>query len=441
MDGNNTKAGAPSGTMTLTDNSTGKSWDFPVLQGSVGPKVIDVRTLYAKSGHFTYDPGFMATAACRSSITYIDGDEGVLMYRGYPIQELAAKSDFLEVAYLLLNGELPSADQKTQFVHDITHHTMVHEQITTFFRGFRRDAHPMAVLCGVVGALSAFYHDSTDINDPYQRMVASHRLIAKLPTIGAMAYKYAHGQPFIYPKNSLGYAENFLHMTFAVPCEEYVVSPTLAKAMDRIFILHADHEQNASTATVRNAGSSGANPFACIAAGIASLWGPAHGGANEAVLKMLAKIGSSKGIPEFISQVKDKHNHEILFGFGHRVYKNYDPRAHVLRESCHEVLTELGIKDDPLLDLAMELERIALHDDYFISRKLYPNVDFYSGIILKAMGFPTSMFTVLFAIARTVGWIAQWTEMIEDPDTKIGRPRQLFTGSDLRHYVPIKERR
>jgi citrate synthase len=440
MDGNNAKVGAPSGTMTLTDNASGKSWDFPVLQGSVGPKVIDVRTLYAKTGHFTYDPGFMATAACRSSITYIDGDEGVLMYRGYPIQELAAKSDFLEVAYLLLNGELPTADQKTKFVSDITHHTMVHEQITTFFRGFRRDAHPMAVLCGVVGALSAFYHDSTDINDPYQRMVASHRLIAKLPTIGAMAYKYAQGQPFIYPKNALGYAENFLHMTFAVPCEEYQVSPTLAKAMDRIFILHADHEQNASTATVRNAGSSGANPFACIAAGIASLWGPAHGGANEAVLKMLAKIGGPKGIPEFISQVKDKHNHEILFGFGHRVYKNYDPRAHVLRDSCHEVLNELGIKDDPLLDLAMELERIALSDEYFISRKLYPNVDFYSGIILKAMGFPTSMFTVLFAIARTVGWIAQWTEMIEDADTKIGRPRQLFTGSDLRHYVAINER-
>jgi len=440
MDGNNTKVGAPTGTMTLTDNSTGKSIDLPVLSGSVGPKVIDVRSLYAKTGYFTYDPGFMATAACRSSITYIDGDEGVLMYRGYPIQELAAKSDFLEVAYLLLNGELPTADQKTAFVTDITHHTMVHEQIATFFRGFRRDAHPMAVLCGVVGALSAFYHDSTDINDPYQRMVASHRLIAKLPTIGAMAYKYAHGQPFMYPKNSLGYAENFLHMTFAVPCEEYQVNPVLAKAMDRIFILHADHEQNASTATVRNAGSSGANPFACIAAGIASLWGPAHGGANEAVLKMLAKIGGPKGIPEFISQVKDKHNHEILFGFGHRVYKNYDPRAAVLRESCHDVLKDLGIKDDPLLDLAMELEHIALNDEYFISRKLYPNVDFYSGIILKAMGFPTSMFTVLFAIARTVGWIAQWTEMIEDADTKIGRPRQLFTGSDLRHYTPITER-
>jgi citrate synthase len=427
--------------MTLTDNATGKSIDLPVISGSIGPKVIDVRSLYQKTGYFTYDPGFMATAACRSSITYIDGDEGILMYRGYPIEELAAKSDFLEVAYLLLNGDLPTGDQRTQFVSDITHHTMVHEQITTFFRGFRRDAHPMAVLCGVVGALSAFYHDSTDINDPYQRMVASHRLIAKLPTIGAMAYKYSLGQPFIYPKNSLGYAENFLRMTFAVPCEEYEVNPILAKAMDRIFILHADHEQNASTATVRNAGSSGANPFACIAAGIASLWGPAHGGANEAVLKMLAKIGGPKGIPEFISQVKDKGNHEILFGFGHRVYKNYDPRAHVLRESCHDVLTELGIQNDPLLDLAMELEKIALSDDYFISRKLYPNVDFYSGIILKAMGFPTSMFTVLFAIARTVGWIAQWTEMLEDAEAKLMRPRQLFTGADRRPYVDIGKRR
>ncbi len=440
MDGDNTKVAASSGTMTLTDNETGKSVELPVLNGSVGPKVIDVRSLYARTGYFTYDPGFMATAACRSSITYIDGDEGVLMYRGYPIEELAAKSDFLEVAYLLLNGELPNVPQKAQFVHDITNHTMVHEQISFFFRGFRRDAHPMAVLCGVVGALSAFYHDSTDINDPYQRMVASHRLIAKLPTIGAMAYKYSLGQPFVHPKNSLGYAENFLRMTFAVPTEDYEVNPVLARAMDRIFILHADHEQNASTATVRNAGSSGANPFACIAAGIASLWGPAHGGANEAVLKMLAKIGDQSGIPEFISQVKDKHNHEILFGFGHRVYKNYDPRAHVLRNSCHEVLNELGIKDDPLLDLAMELEKIALNDEYFISRKLYPNVDFYSGIILKAMGFPTSMFTVLFAIARTVGWIAQWTEMIEDPDTKIGRPRQLFTGSPERHYLSINER-
>jgi citrate synthase len=440
MDGNTTNVGAVSGSMTLTDNATGKSIELPVIEGSIGPKVIDVRKLYAQTGYFTYDPGFMATAACRSNITYIDGDQGVLLYRGYPIEQLAEKSDFLEVAYLLLNGQLPTGAQKTQFVSDITHHTMVHEQISTFFRGFRRDAHPMAVLCGVVGALSAFYHDSTDINDPYQRMVASHRLIAKLPTIGAMAYKYAHGQPFIYPKNALGYAENFLHMTFAVPCEEYKVSPVLARAMDRIFILHADHEQNASTATVRNAGSSGANPFACIAAGIASLWGPAHGGANEAVLKMLARIGDKKNIPAFIKHVKDKNEHEIQYGFGHRVYKNYDPRARVLRESCHEVLNELGIKDEPLLELAMELEKISLEDDYFISRKLYPNVDFYSGIILKAMGFPTSMFTVLFAIARTVGWIAQWTEMIEDPDMKIGRPRQLFTGSTERDYVPVAAR-
>jgi citrate synthase len=441
MDGNNTNVMAPAGTVTLTDNATGKSFELPVIEGSIGPKVIDVRKLYGQTGYFTYDPGFMATAACRSSITYIDGDEGILLYRGYPIQELAAKSDFMEVSYLLLYGELPTPKQKEQFVYDIIHHTMVHEQLSTFYRGFRRDAHPMAVLCGVTGALSAFYHDSTDIHDPYQRMVASYRLIAKMPTMAAMAFKYSLGQPFIYPNNSLGYAENFLHMCFAVPCEEYKVSPTLAKAMDQIFILHADHEQNASTATVRNAGSSGANPFACIAAGIASLWGPAHGGANEAVLKMLGKIGDMKNIPDFIKQVKDKNDHEILFGFGHRVYKNYDPRAHVLRESCHEVLDELGIKDEPLLDLAMELEKIALNDEYFITRKLYPNVDFYSGIILKAMGFPTSMFTVLFAVARTVGWIAQWTEMIEDPDMKIGRPRQLFTGAPERHYVAIGERR
>ena len=440
MDGNNTNGGVVSGSMTLTDNATGKSVELPVIEGSIGPKVIDVRKLYAQTGYFTYDPGFMATAACRSSITYIDGDEGVLLYRGYPIEELAAKSDFMEVSYLLLYGELPTAQQRDQFVYDITHHTMVHEQLTRFFSGFRRDAHPMAVMCGVVGALSAFYHDSTDIHDPYQRMVASYRLIAKMPTIAAMAFKYSSGQPFIYPRNSLGYAENFLHMAFAVPCEEMTVSPTLAQAMDRIFILHADHEQNASTATVRNAGSSGANPFACIAAGIASLWGPAHGGANEAVLKMLARIGDKSKIPEFIKHVKNKNEHEIQYGFGHRVYKNYDPRARVLRDSCHAVLDELGIHD-PLLDLAMELEKISLSDDYFISRKLYPNVDFYSGIILKAMGFPTSMFTVLFAIARTVGWVAQWTEMIEDPDMKIGRPRQLFTGPTERHYVPVGERR
>src|SRR5580658_9550789 len=422
-------------TVTLIDNSTGKQVTLPLISGTVGPKVIDIRKLYAETGYFTFDPGYTSTGSCESAITYIDGDEGVLLYRGYPIEQLAEHSDFMEVCYLLLNGELPTPVEKSKFERDITLHTMVHEQISTFYRGFRRDAHPMAVMCGVVGALSAFYHDSTDIHDPHQRKVASYRLIAKMPTIAAMAYKYSLGQPFMFPRNDLKYAENFLHMTFAVPCEEYKVSPTLAKAMDRIFILHADHEQNASTATVRNAGSSGANPFACIAAGIASLWGPAHGGANEAVLKMLARIGDKKNIPGFIAHVKNKNEHEVQYGFGHRVYKNYDPRARVMRETCHEVLDELGIKDDPLLDLAMELEKISLNDDYFISRKLYPNVDFYSGIILKAMGFPTSMFTVLFAIARTVGWIAQWTEMIEDPDTKIGRPRQLFTGSDLRHYT------
>jgi citrate synthase len=436
MDGNNLS----SGSMTLTDKETGKSVELPVLHGTIGPRVVDIRKLYAEAGCFTYDPGFMATAACRSSITYIDGDEGILMYRGYPIKELAEHSDFLEVAYLLLNGELPTANEKAQFVYDITHHTMVHEQLSSFFHGFRRDAHPMAVMCGVVGALSAFYHDSTDIHDPYQRMIATHRLIAKMPTIAAMAFKYAHGQPFMYPQNSLGYTENFLHMTFAVPCEEYKVNPVVARALDRIFILHADHEQNASTATVRNAGSSGANPFACIAAGIASLWGPAHGGANEAVLKMLGRIGDKKNIPDFISHVKNKNEHEIQYGFGHRVYKNYDPRARVLRDSCHEVLDELGIKDEPLLELAMELEKISLNDDYFISRRLYPNVDFYSGIILKAIGFPTSMFTALFAIARTVGWVAQWTEMIEDTDAKLMRPRQLFIGPDERHYAPIEQR-
>src|SRR3982075_3638230 len=441
MDGNNTNVMAPAGTVTLTDNATGKSFELPVIEGSIGPKVIDIRKLYNQSGYFTYDPGFMATAACRSSITYIDGDEGILLYRGYPIKELAENSDFMEVSYLLLYGELPTAAQKKQFLYDITHHTMVHEQLSTFYRGFRRDAHPMAVLCGVTGALSAFYHDSTDIHDPHQRMVASYRLIAKMPTMAAMAYKYSLGQPFIYPNNSLGYAENFLHMCFAVPCEEYKVSPTLAKAMDQIFILHADHEQNASTATVRNAGSSGANPFACIAAGIASLWGPAHGRGNEAVLKMLARIGDKSKIADFIKQVKDKNDHEILFGFGHRVYKNNQPRPQVPPESCHEVVDQLCTKTEPLRDVAMELEKIALNDEYFITRKLYPNVDFYSGIILKAMGFPTSMFTVLFAVARTVGWIAQWTEMIEDPDMKIGRPRQLFTGAPERHYVPIGERR
>src|SRR6202795_2589404 len=405
MDGNNTNVGAVSGSMTLTDNATGKSVELPVMEGSIGPKVIDVRKLYAQTGYFTYDPGFMATAACRSSITYIDGDEGILLYRGYPIQELAAKSDFMEVSYLLLYGELPTAKEKQQFVYDITHHTMVHEQLSTFYRGFRRDAHPMAVLCGVTGALSAFYHDSTDVHAPHQRMVASYRLIAKMPTMAAMAFKYSLGQPFIYPQNSLGYAENFLHMCFAVPCEEYKVSPTLARAMDNIFILHADHEQNASTATVRNAGSSGANPFACIAAGIACLWGPAHGGANEAALAMLAEIGTVDKIPEFIRKVKDKNSEVRLMGFGHRVYKNYDPRAKIMQKMCHAVLAETGHGDDPMLKVALELEKIALNDPYFIERKLYPNVDFYSGITLKAMGFPTSMSTVLFAVARTVGWI------------------------------------
>jgi citrate synthase len=427
-------------TVTVTDNVSGKSADLPLLTGTIGPQVVDIRRLYSDLGHFTFDPGYTATGSCESKITYIDGDIGELMYRGYPIEQLAEKSDFPEVCYLLLYGELPTSEQKKTFVNAITHHTMVHEQLTRFFQGFRRDAHPMAVMCGVVGALSAFYHDSTDISDPHQRMVASHRLIAKMPTIAAMAYKYTLGQPFMYPKNELDYAENFLYMTFGVPCEEYKVSPTLAKAMDKIFILHADHEQNASTSTVRLAGSSGANPFACIAAGIASLWGPAHGGANEAVLKMLMEIGHKDRIPEFIKRAKNKDDSFKLMGFGHRVYKNYDPRAAVLRASCHEVLDELGVRDEPLLDLAMELEKLALKDDYFVEKKLYPNVDFYSGIILKAMGFPTSMFTVLFAIARTVGWVAQWNEMIEDPNQKIGRPRQLYTGPTKRDYVAIGQR-
>jgi len=426
-------------TVTLIDNSTGKQVTLPLISGSVGPKVIDIRKLYAETGHFTFDPGYTSTGSCESKITYIDGDNGVLLYRGIPIEELAEHSDFPETCYLLLNGELPTAAEKTKFERDITMHTMVHEQLSTFYRGFRRDAHPMAVLCGVVGALAAFYHDSTDIHDPAQRKIASYRLIAKLPTIAAMAFKYSAGQPFMYPKNSLNYASNFLHMCFAVPCEEYVVSPTLAKAMDRIFVLHADHEQNASTSTVRLAGSSGANPFACIAAGIASLWGPAHGGANEAVLKMLDEIGHKDNIPEFVKRAKDKNDSFRLMGFGHRVYKNFDPRAKVMRQTCYEVLNELGVHDDRL-ELAMELEKLALEDDYFVERKLYPNVDFYSGIILKAMGFPVSMFTVLFAVARTVGWVAQWNEMIEDDGQKIGRPRQLYTGTDRRAYVPLTAR-
>jgi citrate synthase len=427
-------------TATLIDNVTGKSVELPILDGAIGPRVVDIRSLYGGTEMFTYDPGFTSTASCESKITYIDGDQGILLHRGYPIEELAEHSDFLEVAYLLLNGELPNAGEKTEFLDAITHHTMVHEQLAMFYRGFRRDAHPMAVMVGVVGALAAFYHDSTDITDPQHRKIASHRLIAKMPTIAAWAYKYTLGQPFVYPWNALTYAENFLRMTFAVPAEEYKINPVMAKAMDKIFILHADHEQNASTSTVRLAGSSGANPFACIAAGIASLWGPAHGGANEAVLNMLRHIGSKDKIPEYIKRAKDKDDPFRLMGFGHRVYKNYDPRANVLRRSCREVLEELGVKKEPLLDIAMELERIALEDDYFVQHKLYPNVDFYSGIILKAMGFPTSMFTALFAVARTTGWVAQWNEMIEDPSQKIGRPRQLYTGAPLRHYVPVEER-
>ena len=427
-------------TVTVTDNSTGKSWELPVHEAVLGPAVVDVRQLYGTTGLFTFDPGFTSTGSCESKITFIDGDEGVLLHRGYRIEDLAEHSDFMEVCYLLLHGELPSAAEKQGFEQTITYHTMLHEQLTYFYRGFRRDAHPMAIMVGVVGALSAFYHDSTDISDPHQRMVASHRLIAKMPTIAAMAYKFSIGQPFVYPRNDLDYAANFLHMTFSVPAEEYKVSPVLARAMDRILILHADHEQNASTSTVRISGSSGANPFACIAAGIASLWGPAHGGANEAVLAMLQEIGTKERIPEFIERAKDKNDPFRLMGFGHRVYKNYDPRASVMRKSCHEVLDELGIKDEPLLALAMELERIALEDDYFVEKKLFPNVDFYSGIILKAMGFPTSMFTVLFAVARTVGWVAQWKEMIEDPSQKISRPRQLYTGHAQREFVPLDDR-
>ncbi|MCH8091500.1 MAG: citrate (Si)-synthase [Proteobacteria bacterium] len=426
--------------VTLTDSVSNKSVDLPLLSGTEGPKVIDIRRLYAETGYFTFDPGYMATGSCASNITYIDGDEGILRHRGYSIEDLAEHSDFMEVCHLLLFGELPNRAQKEKFEHDITYHTMVHEQISYFYRGFRRDAHPMAIMCGVVGALSAFYHDSTDITDPHQRMVASYRLVAKMPTIAAMAYKFSIGQPFIYPRNDLSYAENFLHMMFAVPCETYEINPVVADAMDRIFILHADHEQNASTSTVRLAASSGANPFACIAAGIASLWGPAHGGANEAVLKMLTEIGHKKNIPAYLDRVKDKSDPTMLMGFGHRVYKNYDPRAAVIQKSCHAVLNELDIKDEPLLDLALELERIALNDEYFVSRKLFPNVDFYSGIILKAMGFPVSMFTVLFAVARTVGWIAQWNEMIADESQKIGRPRQLYTGVGKRPFVPLEER-
>lgn len=426
-------------TATLTYQN--KSWEFPVRDASVGPHVIDISPLYRDTGMFTYDPGFTSTASCESKITYIDGDQGILLYRGYPIEQLAEHGDFLETCYLLLYGELPTHAQKVDFDRRVTYHTMVHEQMSRFYTGFRRDAHPMAVVCGVVGAMSAFYHDSTDINDPHQRMVASLRMVAKLPTIAAMAFKYHIGQPFVYPRNELNYAANFLQMCFAVPCEEYKANPVLARAMDRIFILHADHEQNASTSTVRLAGSSGANPFACIAAGIACLWGPAHGGANEAALNMLTEIGTADRIPEYVARAKDKNDPFRLMGFGHRVYKNYDPRAKIMQQTCHEVLAELGIKDDPTLEVAMELEKVALTDPYFIEKKLYPNIDFYSGITLRALGFPTTMFTVLFAVARTVGWIAQWKEMIEDPSQKIGRPRQLYTGATSRDYVPIARRK
>ncbi|MFZ1891222.1 MAG: citrate synthase [Formosimonas sp.] len=420
-------------TATLSFSDGSPSVEMPIYEGTIGPDVIDIRKLYAQTGKFTFDPGFMSTAACNSTITYIDGDKGELLYRGYPIEQLAKKCDFLDVAFLLLNGELPSPEEKVDFEKNkVMRHTMVHEQMQQFFRGFRRDAHPMAVLTAAVGAMSAFYHDSTDITDAESRQVSAIRLIAKLPTLVAMAYKYTIGQPFVYPRNDLSYTGNFLRMMFAVPSEEYVVNPVLERALDRIFILHADHEQNASTSTVRLAGSSGTNPFAAVAAGVACLWGPAHGGANEAALKMLEEIGSVDNVPAFIEKVKDKTSEVRLMGFGHRVYKNHDPRATLMRETCYEVLQELGLQEDPLFKLAMELERIALSDDYFISRKLYPNVDFYSGIVQRALGIPTDLFTGIFALARTVGWIAQWNEMIADPDQKIGRPRQLFVGSPRR---------
>lgn len=422
--------------LTLGD----ETFDFPVMQGSIGPDVIDIRSLYAKTGLFTYDPGFTSTAACDSAITYIDGDVGQLLYRGFSIDDLAKNSNYLEVCYLLLYGELPTAKELTSFNDRVTRHTMINEQMQFFFRGFRRDAHPMAIMCGVVGAMAAFYHDSTDITDPDQREIASVRMIAKMPTIAAMAYKYSIGQPFVYPRNDLDYASNFLNMCFSVPAEEYKVNPILARAMDRIFTLHADHEQNASTSTVRLSGSSDANPFACIAAGVACLWGPAHGGANEACLNMLREIGTVDRIPEYVARAKDKSDPFRLMGFGHRVYKNYDPRAQVMQETAREVLDLLGVENNETLKVAKELERIALEDDYFVSRKLYPNVDFYSGIILDAIGFPTSMFTAIFAMSRTVGWIAQWKEMIGDPQKKIGRPRQLYQGSELRSYVDVSKR-
>ena len=424
-------------TLKLPD---GRTLEFPVLSGTIGPDVVDIRTLYGKSGMFTYDPGFLSTASCSSAITYIDGDKGILLYRGYPIEQLAQHCDFLEVCYLLQYGELPKRKQKDDFVDIVTHHTMVHEQLARLYQGFRRDAHPMAVLVGVVGALSAFYHDALDINNPQHRVISAFRLIAKMPTIVAMSYKYSIGQPFVYPKNDLSYTANFMRMMFGVPTEEYKVNPVLVRALDRIFILHADHEQNASTSTVRLCGSSGANPYACIAAGIASLWGPAHGGANEACLQMLEEIGDASKVPEFVRRVKDKNSGQRLMGFGHRVYKNYDPRAKLMRETCHEVLNELGLHNDRLFQLALTLEKVALEDSYFVERKLYPNVDFYSGIVQRALGIPVAMFTCIFSLARTIGWIAQWQEMITDPEYKIGRPRQLFKGATRRDVKPIDER-
>jgi len=433
MNNSDTKA-----TLSFSDGTA--SLEMPIYKGSIGPDVIDIRKLYGATGMFTYDPGFMSTAACNSAITYIDGDKGELLYRGYPIEQLAAKGDFLETCHLLLNGELPNLEQKKDFDYLVSRHTMVHEQMQFFFRGFRRDAHPMSVLVGTVGALASFYHDSLDITNQTHREVSAIRLIAKMPTLVAMAYKYSIGQPFVYPKNDLSFSANFMRMMFSTPCEEYVVNDVLVRALDRILILHADHEQNASTSTVRLAGSSGANPFACIAAGIACLWGPAHGGANEAALSMLEQIGSVDNIPEFIRQVKDKNSGVKLMGFGHRVYKNYDPRAKLMRETCYEVLAELGLENDPLFKLAMALEKIALEDEYFVSRKLYPNVDFYSGIVQRALGIPTALFTGIFAMARTVGWVAQWKEMISDPEQKIGRPRQLFVGEPKRTVKPIENR-
>lgn len=428
-------------TVTLTNNRTGESFDFPILDGSEGPSLFNISSLYARTGMFTYDPGFTSTGSCSSAITFIDGEKGILLHRGYPIEQLVANSNYLDVCYLLLHGELPSKEETREFKYSITTHTMLHEQLVSFYRGFKRSAHPMAVMVGVVGALSAFYHGDTDIHDPIQRMIAAHRLIAKMPTIGAYAYKYSLGQPFMYPKNNLNYSENLLRMMFAVPAEDYQMNRVASQAIDRILILHADHEQNASTSTVRLAGSSGANPFACVASGIASLWGPAHGGANEAVLKMLNEIGDAKNIPKFIARAKDKDDSFRLMGFGHRVYKNFDPRAKVMKETCHEVLGELGITD-PVLPIALELERIALEDEYFVERKLYPNVDFYSGIILRALGFPTQMFTVLFAIARTVGWIAHWKEMfVSEEAQRIGRPRQLYNGPKKRNYKKMENRK